>query len=703
MIWSSFIRSEVYDRVSLGKRIKNSNMKPAALPLIGILLVTMASTATGEFSYRLAVRDDGVYRVSFDALGYTGELPETSRIFLSERGKSVELRVEDGGDGLFGPGDHFTFVGRHLDGPNAWFDEHSAENVYRLGLRDQDNSNPLDLPELTGRVDTPVVQHFEQQLLRVALPESDETDVERWYWKRLSHLDHQPFQLELADGLTPVGITAAFAGLSRDAAALAAGLPQHVVELWMNGSLVGQLDWNGQQSASIDVEHQAIDRAIHGNASHPVKLEVRVPIRRIGENDAPLIDLVLLNWIEIEYAAAPGQISIPERNSGRRLLVPKHYLSPLWIRPDRHSSLRADRSQVDYLMITHGSLRAALEPLAAMHRRQGLRVQVVDVEDIYDEYNHGIVSPQAILEFIRYTRKTRQAPAVRYVLLAGDASWDVYSDAGARRNLVPTMQVQAYDELAASDNGFATSSDDDWRPDLAIGRIPAATADELSIVVDKMVRYAEDSPEGEWRRNITWVTDINEDFQSISNQLAEGLTAAGFLANRIYPRENEETGAQNQQDIVDAINNGQLLLHFLGHGGRFVWRTGAPDYRNSSDLFSTRNIDQLQNRGRLPMVLSMTCSSGPFDHPEAGSIAEAFLVHADGGAVGVLAASWRVPASQSFSSLLMGELTQNGQSVGEAIMKAKQSEPNRALVESYNLLGDPALVLQLPQPGKSSP
>ena len=46
------------------------------------------------------------------------------------------------------------------------------------------------------------------------------------------------------------------------------------------------------------------------------------------------------------------------------------------------------------------------------------------------------------------------------------------------------------------------------------------------------------------------------------------------------------------------------------------------------------------------------------------------------------------------------ELLKPSNRIGEAIMKAKQREANRTLVESYNFLGDPALALSLP-PGLS--
>ena len=51
-------------------------------------------------------------------------------------------------------------------------------------------------------------------------------------------------------------------------------------------------------------------------------------------------------------------------------------------------------------MITHQSLNDALTPLAEMYRDRGLEVAVVDVQDIYDEFNHGIVHPRSIRDFL---------------------------------------------------------------------------------------------------------------------------------------------------------------------------------------------------------------------------------------------------------------------------------------------------------------
>jgi hypothetical protein len=97
------------------------------------------------------------------------------------------------------------------------------------------------------------------------------------------------------------------------------------------------------------------------------------------------------------------------------------------------------------------------------------------------------------------------------------------------------------------------------------------------------------------------------------------------------------------------------------------------------------------------MVLSMTCYSAPFDNPTEDSIGERFLREPDKGAIAVFAASWRNSPSATYSRKVIDELLKPGATIGEAIVRAKATEPNRTLVEMYNLLGDPAVVLERPR------
>jgi len=56
----------------------------------------------------------------------------------------------------------------------------------------------------------------------------------------------------------------------------------------------------------------------------------------------------------------------------------------------------------------------------------GFNVEVVDVADIYDEYSYGLMSGDAVREFLQHVYQdwTSQVPGKKYVLLVGDASYD---------------------------------------------------------------------------------------------------------------------------------------------------------------------------------------------------------------------------------------------------------------------------------------
>lgn len=194
-----------------------------------------------------------------------------------------------------------------------------------------------------------------------------------------------------------------------------------------------------------------------------------------------------------------------------------------------------------------------------------------------------------------------------------------------------------------------------------------------------------------------FITDESSYFKKASDQIAGSITKQGFLADKIYASPEEADNLAHQSAIKDGLNQGQLLVHFIGHGGRFIWRTGPPDLRKNHDLFTLDDVSELSNGDHLPMILSMTCYSAPFDNPTEDSIGERFLREADKGAIAVFAASWRNAPSTKFSESLVKELLAPGATIGEGIVRAKQSIDDRTLVEMYNLLGDPAVVLKRPQ------
>ncbi len=640
------------------------------------------------------------------------------------------------------------------------------------------------------------VQHLEKDhlLVRVSardLPE-DQDEPELWFWHKLTHVDKKPFvtEVDLSDfdpaRASPITVRVRFHGLSqgpyrkRDAEPI----PDHEVEILLNNTVIGTARWNGKKAHLFEIE-QVDPKLVRADTN---RLKIRVPQRFAPEADEAWVDVAVVDWLELRYATKP-RVSDPQMlvdleagsrgdivalsaeattlvaygDAGSRvvavpfkpaeigrgatfrfepragetsyqLVADSAFAEPTWIEVDRPSTLRSSDRQADYLMIAHRTLIDSIEPLAAFHRRRGLAVDVIDVQDVYDEFNGGIVHPSAIRDFVTHAHSQWQAPQPQFVLLVGDASWDTKNstaddsnyanwvnhellrgggrfvdnldqgvqayegeNAPSLRALIPTWNYASFEGHSASDNYFAAIEGDDMFPDLAVGRFPVIDPAEVTAIVDKTIRYADRSEVGPWRRNILWITNEERSFQRRTDRAALAQQERGFAAVKVYPQPSEEDNSAHQRALQSAFEEGQLLVHFFGHGGRHIWRTGPPDFRKNHDLFTIDHVDTLAPSNRLPVVLSMTCYSAPFDHPSADSIGEKFLRAPNRGAVAVFAASWRNNPSSQFSDALFRELTVPGVAIGTAIMRAKQSIRSANLVQSYNLLGDPAIPLALPQ------
>jgi hypothetical protein len=743
-------------------------------------------------AFRVAVVEEGVYRVTYEDLVSAGLEAKTlpaRGLGLFNRGESVPLWVQDGGDGRLGAGDWMEFVGERLPGETSHYNEYTNVNTYVLRTdvlkpsRMRAQRNPpsggggLASTALTGRV------HLEQDLLLLRLSGHAQKREELWYWAKLTHIDPEPFRqtLDLSDldrsSSRPVSFRLDFRGWSQPATKPSATLNDHRVEISVAGQLVDTAEWNNADGSRL-VELPPLPAS--ALQPGPVEVSVKVPARSTGGPD-PLVDVVVINWIEVDYprvgrirnaqtrlytadddaplrlltpAAGPlalyGDDGSRVEGSGLRL-EPRADQTLVWAAPgearrvdvvtagqlrppqsvtlDRPSTLASKKHRADYIMVSHERLRDAIQPLADFHRQRGLAVEVVDIQDVYDEFNHGILHPRALKDFLSHAYHSWRRPAPRFVLLVGDASWDAknekheagqYPDAtfnpmhgtafagiGAiqygpgtelkHRNLIPTWSYLTYDGHAAGDNWFVSLDGDDDLPDMAVGRFPVTEASDVAAIVEKSIRYQQQPEYGPWRNRMLWITSEQTGFIQMSDQLAQTFAKEGFASEKVYPPPDAAAGAHDQQRLRDALDRGDLLVHFVGHGGRFIWRTGPPDWQKHRDLFNLDDIDKLQASDRLPMVVSMTCYSAPFDHPSADSIGEKFLRVAGKGAVAVLAASWRNAPYRTMSEDVYRELTEGGQTLGEAIQKVKRKNLHREFLEQYNLLGDPALVLATPR------
>jgi hypothetical protein len=407
--------------------------------------------------------------------------------------------------------------------------------------------------------------------------------------------------------------------------------------------------------------------------------------------------------------------------------------TPTLVRAVASGDLRSADPGFDYLIVAHQRLIDAIQPLAEFHRARGLRVAVSDVDAVYDEFNGGIAHPVAIRNLVAWGSEHWPVKP-RYLLLVGDASADIHHDARSERlnsgayaihphpsreenmlpgalssmpttpyaqwdpdlpnrNLIPTWQFPSPEGQAASDNAFVTLKPNDFHPSLAVGRLPVIQAAEVKAIVDKTIAYMTRPMPGDWRREITFIsTDEVRTFKAESDRIAAQLGAQGYGIKTLYTKQDATDAAFAHAKLKQDLDGGNLLVHFLGHGGAFIWRVGPP-----ADLFTLDDVSNLTNAGRYPMVLAMTCFSAPFDNPTEDSIGERFLRESDRGAVAVFAASWTNSPNPRNSQTLIDELLKPDQPIGDAIVAAKAGVPDPTFVQMYNLLGDPALILARPR------
>ncbi|MEO7935129.1 MAG: C25 family cysteine peptidase [Dokdonella sp.] len=707
-------------------------------------------------------------------------------LMLTNRGVELPIRVIDGGDETFDAGDRIEWLGQQLHGSMSWFNNYSITNAYLLSASAGPHARMREESAAAERGRAKLVRklHLEQENMMIRLDQQqqkpgEEPDV--WQWIKLTQADPAPFSTDfdlpdLADSGNDVAVAINFRGIStvivpyneRDHRP-----DDHLVEIRINGHLIKSLSWNGR-----DEFEQKLSIPLKDLKEHSNQLVLSIPQRTLPWNEKQIaVDVVMFNWIELGYPmqsrlgpdALPLQtadhlpIELEWRGSGdapvmvgddgmRRPAIASgdrrfryaaaqpgvtlypvaRLLAPLSTRAVSATDWRAPSQGFDYLIVSHASLIDAVRPLAEFHEKRGMKVAVIDIADVYDEFNHGITHPQAVRNLVAYAKKNWPQPQPRFLLLVGDASFDIrhdtYNDlayakfanspqelvpghfsgipatsydSGAKRmgsrNLIPTWQYPSAEGQSASDNWFGAIDEGDYHPVVAVGRFPVVEPAEVTAIVNKTIDYLSKPRAGAWRRDVMFITDESSYFKKASDQIAGSISKQGFLADKIYASPDEADNLAHQSAIKDGLNEGQLLVHFIGHGGRYIWRTGPPDLRKNHDLFTLDDVSELSNSGRLPMVLSMTCYSAPFDNPTEDSIGERFLREADKGAIAVFAASWRNAPSTKFSESLVNELLVPGATIGEGIVRAKKSINDRTLVEMYNLLGDPAVVLERPR------
>ena len=686
----------------------------AALPKPTTEQLELQSHRASRTALKLAIRHEGWYRVTQPELLAAGLDPTTNpgylQLFVDGQEQAIQVITE--ADGGFGPNSAIEFYGIGIDAPST------DKRIYSLVAGSEPGAR---IGQVNGKG---------SRAANAAFPYAVERKDRGVYFSSLRNGETENF-FGAVVATSPVDQSVLVRHLDKTSSERAVlevsvqgvTLTAHRVRVSINDQAVGEISFDGQE---LGVSRLSIPQSLLKEGQNQVRL-----VSAAGDRDISLVDrLTLTYWhtytadddmlrftskgkrrltidgfsnpqirvIDItdptnvqEVTASVEQkgsysvsFSVPTKQQRTLLAFTGDRISrPAEVIAERPSNLRRSLAGADFVIITSRELLGALEPLKSFRQRQGLKVAIVDVEDVYDEFSFGQKTPYAVRDFLAFAR-TRWDIAPRYVLLAGDASFDPkdYLEKGDF-DMVPTKLIDTRFMETASDDWF-TDFDEDGLADIPVGRLPVRNAQEAAGMIGKIILYETAAkPEG-----VLLVSDSQEGFDfTAANASMQELVPAGVRVDEVDRGRDGDMMARSQ--LIDALNRGPRIVNYMGHGSIDLW---------NGSLLRSADAGGLTNKESLSLFVAMTCLNGYFQDPSLESLAESLLKTEQGGAVAVWASSGMTTTDkqtlmdQQFFRLLFGG--DDRLTLGDATLNAKATTGDGDVRRTWILFGDPTMNLK---------
>ena len=563
---------------------------------------------------------------------------------------------------------------------------------------------------------------LEDNQIYQALSEGD-----HWFWLKLQNNQEQKITLKIDD--QPLGEI--ILRIVLYSATEAPAQPDHVLKVTVNEGFSQELFWDGKglQQIELSIPAQSI-RAGENYLSlfvpnlegvfaqlsfldrmeifHPQKLPPhadQVSFFAVGNlQEVFQGDDRRQGWLwQIDNALAPEQIMAGEDLSTNEIkcylwVKEKGFRKASGIQPLQTSAAEDSQSaEIAYLAIGPAELLRPLQPLLELRQTEGLAVKTIEVEEIYDQY-YGFAEPQAIREYL--AKAARQYPALRYVLLVGDTTYDPAQNiTSAELNRLPTFFIGTiFGGQTSTEIPFCVMDQDNldflytattFQPSLAVGRLPASSPQQVRQWVAKVLAYEKGEKKPKTKAILAIADPQEAHFGHDATAFLELWTDQTSVESFI-PSAGE---ADLEQKIGELFGRDHRILAYFGHGAIDLW--------GKDEIFTAQVARELSSQTSYPIVLNFTCLTGYYIHPEVLSLTEALLWNPKGGAIAIIApTSLTLADDQSFlwRALVESYQSQEDGRIGDVWLTALPkialaNEGVRDVVLTYTLFGDPALTL----------
>lgn len=376
-------------------------------------------------------------------------------------------------------------------------------------------------------------------------------------------------------------------------------------------------------------------------------------------------------------------------------------------------------NNIDYIIICPEGYEDVSEDLAKAHEaKQAITYAIVTDQQVYNEFSSGTPDATAyrwLMKMLYDRAKNGIGQQPRWLLLMGHGTFDnrkLLRNSGTSllltyqsKNSVNEIKAYATDDYFAYLDDNEGAIDTQGRMDIGVGRLPVESLDEARTTVDKLIQYIRNEQTGKWKNQLVYLADDGENgtHTETAEKSAElvRIKNPDFIVHKIfldaYPQEVNASGesyplAKNR--VLNLLKNGVLFFNYSGHGGY--------NAITNESILNLKDIAGMTNKNQA-FWLFATCN---FAQCDAGkrSAAETAVLNPKGGAIGILAATRTVYASQntnlnrSVCDTLFGhsDVFHYDMTLGEAISIGKNllgSDENKL---AYVLLGDPCMRLNYP-------